>query len=245
MKKNVIITTILVLFMSTTFAQNKTKNEYIQLETNKNGTGPMFEIEFQKGKEFYYPLFVFWIEDLEGNYIQTLYVSQSIATGVFNYGKVKDDKWVKEGKRRPAALPYWAHKRGVKAKDGLFIPTPDEPIADAYTGETPQSNFILTTRADQELPEKFNVLFEINQSWDWNEYWTNNKYPEDEDYKTSSQPALIYSTSIDLNSDIQDYSFELIGHSHYSGKTGSIYKDLTTITTAKEIVNKTTLSIKK
>ena len=38
---------------------------------------------------------------------------------------------------------------------------------------------------------------EINQNWDWNEYWTNDKYPDDENYKMSCQPALVYEAVID------------------------------------------------
>jgi hypothetical protein len=88
-------------------------------------------------------------------------------------------------------------------------------------------------------------LFEINQSWDWNEYWTNSKFPDDEQYKTSSQPALIYEAIIDLNSGNKEYEMQAIGHSHYSGKDGNLYTDLSTITTALEIVNKIIIRIKK
>lgn len=227
------------------FAQKKQNDAYIKFETNVNGSGNEFEIDFQKGPEFYYPLFAIWIEDIDGNYIQTLYVSQSIAKGIFNYGKVKDKNWVKDSKRRPAALPYWGHKRGIKADDGLFIPTPEKPIADAYTGATPQNSFVLITKSDENLPNKFSILLEINQSWDWNSYWTNNKFPDDEDYKTSSQPALVYKADIDLESAKESYNLQLIGHSHYSGKDGNLYNDLNTITTAKEIVEKISVKIKK
>ncbi|MCB2197184.1 MAG: DUF2271 domain-containing protein [Bacteroidetes bacterium] len=239
--------TFVMLFFAVNvlMAQERAKEEIVEFETNTKGNGVSFEIEFQKGPEFYYPIMAFWIEDENGNYIQTLYVSQSIAKGVFNYGQVKDNRWIKDSKRRPAALPYWAHKRGIKAKDGLYIPTPDTPIADAYTGPTPQDNFILKTKADEKLPKKFKILMEINQSWDWNEYWTNDRFPDDEDYKTSSQPALVYSVDVDLDSKKQSYVLQLIGHSHYSGKDGKLYTDLSTITTAKEIVDKILINIKK
>ncbi len=228
-------------------AQKKNQNKYEPLifETNIDGQGIEIEIEFHKGSEFYYPLLAIWIEDLNGNYIQTLYVSQSIAKGVFNYGKLEDNQWVKDTKRRPAALPYWGHKRGIKAEDGLYIPTPDTPIADAYTGPTPQDNFILKTKSDKKLPQRFTILMEINQSWDWNEYWTNNKFPDDDDYKTSSQPALVYSVNINMDSERQNYILQLIGHSHYSGKDGKLYTDLSTITTAKEIIESVSVEIKK
>jgi hypothetical protein len=85
------------------------------------------------------------------------------------------------------------------------------------------------------LPDNFYVYFEINQTWDWNNYWSNNKYPDDEDYKTSCQPALVYRIMLSRHDVGQFKKLELIGHSHYSGKDGQIYSDLSTITTAKEI----------
>lgn len=228
-------------------AQKKNQNKYEPLifNTNMDGQGIEIEIEFHKGSEFYYPLLAIWIEDLNGNYIQTLYVAKSIATGVFNYGQIKDNRWERDSKRRPAALPYWGHKYGFKAEDGYYLPTPENPVADAYTGATPKTDFILKAKSDSVLPKQFKILFEINQSWDWNEYWTNSKFPDDEQYKTSSQPALVYEVKLDLNSENKEYAMKPIGHSHYSGKDGNLYTDLSTITTALEIVDKITVRIKK
>lgn len=246
MLRIIIVFTIALLISGSLFAQKKKAKEYnpVVLETNTNGQGLEFEIEFHKGEEFYYPLFAIWIEDFEGKYIKTLYVAKSIAKGVFVYGQVKDNRWERESKRRPAALPYWGHKYGFRADDGLFLPTPENPVADAYTGATPTTDFILKSKSDNELPQKFKILFEINQSWDWNEYWTNTKYLDDEDYKTSAQPALVYAVDVDLTSDKKEYLMRPIGHSHYSGKTGELFTDLSTLTTALEIVDKIIVKIK-
>ncbi len=117
------------------------------------------------------------------------------------------------------------------------MPTRDNPIPDVYTGATPSGNFTIRTRFDEQPPESFRILFEINQSWDWNEYWTNNKYPDDAEYKTSCQPALVFMTEIDLKDPQPSYDMKVIGHSHYSGKTGELFTDLSTITTALDIAN--------
>ena len=117
-------------------------------------------------------------------------------------------------------------------------------MPDAITGATPKGDFILKTRTTQILPEKFRIMLEINQPWDWNEYWHNNLYPTDSDYKTSCQPALVYSTIVDTKSNIKTFYLNPIGHSHYSGKDGNLYTDLTTISTAKNIINKVSVSIK-
>src|SRR6056297_2671547 len=215
------------------------------LETNQQGGGPEIELRFSEGPEIYYPLMAVWIEDSAGNYIQTLYVAESIAKGIFHYGEIRDNRWINGEKRRPAALPYWGHKRGIRAADGYYIPTPEQPLADAYSGATPTSGFFLKTKADSVLPAQFSILLEINQSWDWNKFWTNNKYPEDEHYKTSAQPAVIYAADIDLHTAKELYEMKPIGHSHYSGKDGNLYPDLSTLTTALQIADKIRVKIKK
>jgi hypothetical protein len=211
--------------------------------SNQEGTGQVIMLKFTKGSGHNHPLMAVWVEDTAGNYLQTLYVAKSIATGIFNYGDASTGQWTQGEKRRPAALPYWSHKRGIKAEDGLYLPTPDLPIPDAYTGATPKNDFELITRLDTEGPQIFNVLFEINQPWDWNEYWSNAKYPDDYEYKTSSQPALVYQTMINLDSGKKKYEMQLIGHSHYSGKNGELYEDTSTLTTALEITKEITVIV--
>jgi hypothetical protein len=123
---------------------------------------------------------------------------------------------------------------------------PDEQTAvpDAYSGATPTTDFILTSKSDSKLPDKFRVLLEINQSWDWNDYWTNDKYPGDEYYKYSCQPAVVYEAIIDIRSRGKTIVMHPIGHSHYSGKTGELFGDLTTLTTALHIADSIRVSVK-
>ena len=214
------------------------------INSNPYGKGPEINIEFYKGKSFYYPLMVFWIEDESGKYIQSLFVPESVATGVFKFGKIENNKWVPGAKRAPQTLPYWAHKRGIIASDGLYLPDPENPEADAYTGATPVKSFIINTRADKDLPVVFRLLLEINQNWDWNEFWTNDKYPDDENYKMSCQPALVYEALIDSRKLQNRYSMKTIGHSHYSGKSGELFSDLSTLTTALHIADSIIVRVK-
>jgi hypothetical protein len=218
-----------------------------KLESNTSGSGLGFEIEFLKGKHHNHPTFVFWVEDLEGNYIETLFVTQYIGTGIFGHGSLGEGKWSSEPgeAKRPASLPYWLHKRGIMADGKTYLPTPEQPIADAITGATPLNDFKLSTRSSDQLPAKFRLMMEINQTWDWNEFWNNGLYPEDANYKTSCQPALVYSVVIDQAKSETEYYLNPIGHSHHSGKDGELYTDLTTITTAKEIAHKITVTLNK
>jgi hypothetical protein len=185
-----------------------------------------------------------WLEDVNGNYIQTLYVARSVATGTFKYGKHDKNKWVSAPKRAPQTLPYWAHKRNEKATDGLYVPDSESPVPDAYSGPTPTNGFILSSKADKTLPDKYMVLMEINQNWDFNEYWTNDKYPNDPFYKMSCQPALVYSVIVDKNMLQESYKMKPIGHSHYSGSTGELFPDLSSLTTALHIADSVVVRIR-
>ncbi len=215
-----------------------------QLQTFSNVQGRLITINFEKGASFNYPLMAIWAEDPEGKYLQTLYVAKSIAKGVFEHGDASEGKWLPGPLRRPAALPYWGHKRGIQAPDGLYIPDKDHPMPDAVTGATPQSDFILTSRLLDTTITKFIVLFEINQTWDWNQYWHNNRYPDDDEYKTSCQPAVVYAANIDLADKKPYYELKPVGHSHYSGQDGKLYTDLSTLTTALEITKRITVRVK-
>jgi hypothetical protein len=215
-----------------------------ELSYNLNGTGTALEISFRAGKAHNHPLMAIWAEDMEGNYLQTIYVAKSIGKGIFEHGDASTGKWMPGEIRRPAALPVWAHKRGIRADDGLFIPSVKNPVPDAYTGATPSGSFTMSVRMDNVQDKPFVLYFEINQTWDWNEYWTNNKYPDDSEYKTSCQPALVYKAEVDPGRKEEVVRFEVIGHSHYSGSDGKIYDTLNTLTTALNITEEITVKVK-
>ena len=206
--------------------------------SNPQGKGPALEIEMIRGEGHNHPLMAIWVETLEGQFVQTLYVAESIAKGTFQHGDATRGFWMPGEIQRPAALPYWSHKRGIKNELGFYLPTPANPVPDAYTGATPGQSFILHTRLDEPDMRKFKLLFEINQTWDWNEYWTNNKFPEDEEYKSSCQPALVYACTMDLENPETEVPLEIIGRSHHSGASGELFTDLETLTTALHIAEK-------
>jgi hypothetical protein len=214
-----------------------------ELTTNASGKGPVVYLDFKKGPAHNHPSFVLWAEDMDGKFIQTLFISKAVGTGVYEHGDPSSGHWEAGEIRRPAALPYWSHRRGIQALDGLYIPSAENPVPDAYTGATPPGDFGIHARFDRQPPSRFRLYFEINQTWDWNEYWTNNLYPDDDQYKTSCQPALVYMCEVDLDHPQAEYTMKVIGHSHYSGKTGELFTDLGTITTALQIVGSLTVKI--
>ncbi len=210
------------------------------ISTSPEQINTKLQVEQVAGKHFNHPSFAIWVEDLDGNYIETLYVTQYFAKGVFGHGETEKGKWKNEpGEvRRPAALPYWSHKRNIKAPDGLYAPSPETAVPDALTGATPKGSFMLNTGSKFKTGESFNVLFEVNQPWDSNDYWTNNKFPDDFDYNTSLQPALVYQALVTPESNLREFTLTPIGHSHPSGKSGELFADLSHITTAKQIFEK-------
>jgi len=60
----------------------------------------------------------------------------------------------------------------------------------------------------------------------------------------SCQPAVIYEAIIDNNNPGSSYLMKPVGHSHYSGKTGDLFPDLSTLTTALQIADEIVVRIK-
>jgi len=241
MKTGFLLAAVIAIAITTT-AQKK-KNVFSEENYGVNNSGTPITIQLEKGKEYNHPLFAIWLADDAGKYIQTLYVSESIGKGVFKHATRTNGKWMEGEIQRPAALPYWAHQRNVLNEFGTYNPTKNHTVVDGYTGATPLSSFILHTKTGRPLKGKYKIMLELNQCWDWNEYWTNDKYPTDIEYKTSSQPALVYSVDIDTNNPRTFYIMKPVGHSHYSGADGSLTTDLSTITTALKIAKKITVRI--
>jgi hypothetical protein len=234
--KLIIFASLISLFSCGTnkSAVDKT-SEFDEIRVNQNSNGQTLDIKLEKGIGHNYPTFAIWVEDMDGNFLQTLFVTKSIATGIYGHGPLDAEKWdTKPGwQKRPAALPYWINKRKPSI-NGLQLPDPDHPVPDAYTGATPVGNVNMESKLDKPMKGKIRILMEVNQPWDWNEYWTNDLY-NDIDYKTSCQPSLVYAVTIDLDQQEKSYYMNPIGHGHFSGKNGELYTDLSSITTAREI----------
>ncbi len=243
MKNNFIIASLMMLALSCSTSKVPVNEVPDHITSNPNGKGPKLEVEMTRGDGHNHPLMAIWLEGESGEFVQTLYVAESIGKGVFQHGDASKGFWMPGEIRRPAALPRWSHQRGIKTEDGLYLPTPQDPVVDAYTGPTPDKSFVLHTRLNEPVTGKFRVLFEINQTWDWNEYWTTDKYPDDDEYKTSCQPALVYMAIIDPDQPDEECLMDIIGRSHYSGATGELYNNLETMTTALYIAEEIVVRI--
>lgn len=250
---NIAAYTLVMAFIAVAFATSCrpskesgiTGSETFQKITgNINGSGKALELTFTKGPSFNHPTFAIWLEDTSGRFIQTLFITRSFGSGTFYYGDKSGGQWKPGQVKRPASLPYWSHKAGAAKGIANYIPDKKNPVPDAYTGATPKGNFALETRSDKGTPRFVKVFMEINQTWDWNEYWTNNKYPDDTEYKTSCQPAVVYAAVIDMEKPGETAVLKPIGRSHHSGADGNLYTDLSTLSTALHIAEKITAEVK-
>lgn len=208
-------------------------------------------ISIEKGDEWLhnFPLFLginkknppqiaIWTEDTEGHYLSTIYVTHKIATQTWQAAG---------GNRRKEALPHWCYSRGVKYEDGLYLPTKKSPLTDAVTGATPKGSFDVKLTPTGKI-KKFIVKVEINHSTDWNDAYPKSAQQGDSNYsggkEGSGQPALVYAAEVNLTSGEKEFQLNLIGHSSPDGSDGGITTDISSITTALNIVKSITINLK-
>lgn len=219
------------------------------------GTEPQITIDFLRGKHFWNPQVAIWIEDLNGNHLQTLMVTTSTAKGLFYSGrtalnfKISDEaKSVENASvRRVDALPYWSHRRGVKYPDGLYSPPTNEPLPDGITGATPVGDFYFSGKGDFEELDALVVMVEVNVAFDENEYFSEYDFPEDTLYHSGTgllgQPSIVYSASFKRSDTTRYKLMTMIGHGHHSGSSGELFSSLDRLTTAHFITERIVVGV--
>jgi hypothetical protein len=239
---------VVILFISTlvgfmvwqscnTTSQTQTQAVVQELTTSPFSNGVPAQIMVVGGQEYKYPIMAIWVEDVKGNFIGTLYASQSISTGIFRYGVYDKGKWLPGERNRPAALPRWKNLTSANASKST-------QNIDAFSGATPSGSFTLKTMLPPYMSE-LKVVMEVNKPWDFNNYWHNNRFPGDEEYATSGQPALIYEALVSRNSTENRFYFKPVGHSNPSGANGEVNPDITTFTSALKIIDNAWIEIVK
>lgn len=186
------------------------------------------------------PQMAVWLEDPQGNYLDTLYVTKKAASSTYLASLFSTEEV-----RRPEALPHWSFSRGIKSEDGLMVPSAAQPLADAVTGATPVASFDLRSVVSPKYKQVV-VKLEINRSFDYNQAYHKNAFPNDAIYSgsgNSAQPSLIYATTVNLLEQQPYYFMSLKGRGHHSGIDGDIYTDVDGITTAKEMVSRVIVEV--
>lgn len=176
------------------------------------------------------PQFALWAEDLEGNYLSTLLVTESISKNSWKANKAN---------RRVEALPNWVFSRNIVDTDNTLMPSNDNPVSDGITSATPKEGFAFSLEPNSQL-RKFVLKFEVNHSIDFNNHFPKNAKKGESNYSGgkdgSGQPALVYSKIIDLETE-NSWTLDLIGYSSPDGSSKEIYTDLSLITSAHKIVD--------
>lgn len=233
--------------------QEQTFGEYIELELNSENDIKLL-IDLVRAEHYWHPQMAIWTETPNGQFLETVFVTTATARGLFYGGRSKENfkdfdasKADKNDEyRRVNALPIWSRKRGVRYPDGMFVPTASDPMPDGITGATISDNFLLNTSSSP--PDStFRLKLEINVAFDDNEYYSEYDFPDDTIYHAGTgqlgQPSIVFETVIDMNDGKDYYLMDLIGHGHHSGQDGRIYADLTTLTTALEIVERIVVGV--
>ncbi|WP_319559482.1 DUF2271 domain-containing protein [Marispirochaeta sp.] len=219
-----------------------------QAEADGSSADPGIRLTIEEGEHYRHriPVFLFfsvkappqiaiWIEDMEGNFMETLFVTQRTAQD--NWRKAPGDDTQKEKLRRPESLPRWIHRSTGTEAQHWKGPLPD---ADAVSSATPKSGFSIPASLPEETT-RFRVLAEVNASLDFNESYPKDAAKGSVGYSGgpwgSGQPALVYAAEVDMsNPGTEQIELETVGHSSPDGSTGKLCSDLSGITTAHEIV---------
>lgn len=231
---------------------NANTNDAYQVYESSTKDRPQLLIDVKSGKHFWNPQVVIWVEDTLGHFLETLFITESTARGLFMSGRTAEnfrsfddpkngEEFSPEELRLVDALPYWSHRRDKEVLPGFYAPIYIDPEIDGMTGATPQGNFYVRSEVSDTL-QAFDIWLEVNVAFDDNEYYSEYDFPDDSLYHGGTgllgQPSLIYQARIDRTSPNQFQLMTLMGHAHHSGRTGELYRDLSTITTAKRILDR-------
>lgn len=226
------------------------RTTYETLTLDQGGAGPLLTIDVKAGPWFSFvehqygflitPQIAVWTEDQDGHFLETLYVTRDEARAGYDEG---DEQHTLSP--RPAALPVWAHKLGVvHGADPLR--DKHAPAPDVVSAASPMDNVYLVARAHVPPGKRFAVMLELNSSFDYNDYYRPDSYPNEPAYAEGgnpAQPSVVYRAWIEA--DRSGYVvMEPIGHGHHAGADGAIDPDLSHHTTALEIVDRVVVGVR-
>jgi len=165
------------------------------------------------------PQMAAWIENAQGNYESTIIVTNKNAK----------KKWVsapKEG--RPEALPVWNYK----IQNSNSISQIDSVSAATSKGAVD----VKINNGSLINGQEYSVYLEINHSFDYNDFWTENNSG------VNGQPSLIYHANFiaGVPGRIALYP---IGYGSVDGSDGNIIYGFNGITTALTIIKNVNLTV--
>lgn len=155
------------------------------------------------GKDWYQ--MALWLEDTQGRYAQTLYVTADVGREGLGNGF-----WRLFGitlREAPESLPVWAHRRGVRYGESYY-PSKEKPLPDAVTGATIKQSIItrafdLDDAAAQRMgTDPWHCLLELNVSRD-------------------GIPSMVFEAITSANN--TPASFRFMGYGDQKGRDGTLH----------------------
>lgn len=166
-------------------------------------------------KEKREPQVAVWLEDADGNYIRTLYVTS----------RAEKRSWIfspKDG--RPESLPVWYCASGENpAKSGG-----EKTALDAVSSATPKGGVIFGAEIDGK--KSYVLKAELNNSFDYNGFYTK------KNSGVNGQPSVVYGAIIPAGF-TQEIRLELLGTGSLDGSDGIIHAETENLTTAQHVVS--------
>ncbi len=239
--------------------------------TAEDLTTPQLSIEFKAGAAFQWPQYAIWLETLEGQFVQPIYVTQKLAENNFaNRVSTRDKNAVftdnpferpgftmeqafdlvvepetRNDRFRTESLPVFLHK--LASNNQSVEANQISKLVDGYSGATMMNNFIYRASVEHKLSGIYRLRLEVNQSFDFNQYYASDRFPEDAIYSGSgysAQPSVIYETEINFDKPNALFVMKLIGRGHHSGQDGEVHADLSGMTSALQLVDRVLVEVK-
>lgn len=225
------------------------RTTYDTIALDHSGDGPLVTIDVKAGAFFSFvepqygfhitPQIAVWTEDSDGRFLETLYVTRDEGRAGYDEG---DEKHTLSP--RPAALPVWAHKIGVQ-RGATPMQDRHAPAPDVVSAASPTDNVYLVARAHVAPRARFAVLLEVNSSFDYNDYYRRDSFPDEPAYADGgnpAQPSVVYRAWIEPDGP-RFVVMTPIGHGHHAGADGRIDPDLSHHTTALEIIERVLVGV--
>jgi hypothetical protein len=223
----ILITLLIFVFVLTSFSQEKLTGTGLRI-TVTPGSNYAMEKNFGPFKVKLTPQMAFWLEDSNGKFLATLYVTYKSAKGA--WGLPVD---------RPASLPIWAYKRGIESKPGIYMPTNNKPLPDSETSATPTGKFVWEWDLPKDLKAgTYLIKGEVNRSFDYNDTFKDKLSEKDPNFNAENgQPSVLYEGTINIGNKTSSIELKPVGYGHPIGKTGDVVRDISKITTALDMLS--------
>ncbi len=246
MKTNIIINLLLVTFLLVFSTQQlKAQNEIPpveKIESNPGGQGLLMTLKLEKGSAYNHPLIVVWLETEDGEYVETLFVTETIGKEMYKQANISSEKGKEESADLLAALPYWIHQCENNNSNGLLVSNQNNLSAEDIVRPTPCGSFDLSFHLSNCPAGNCRILIELNQIYYKDKYQYGHHSGEPEPL-TSAQPSIIYEAVVDPHILPDSISMKPIGLGDKTGKTRILQTNPKTTTPSKQIASKITLVV--